>query len=100
MPAIMKNWLDVNFEGGFSHTYKNGKAIGLLKQKSARVFITSDAPSYLFWLVARPFEVTWRFIILGFVGIKCKSLTLYGNKRKRSTIEDQAFLNKVSKMVS
>jgi NAD(P)H dehydrogenase (quinone) len=99
MPAIMKNWLDVNFSGGFSHTYKDGKAIPLLTGKTARVFITSDAPSFVYWILARPFAVTWRLITLRFVGIKCKTVTLYGNKRKRSEDDDKAFLEKVKNMV-
>jgi NAD(P)H dehydrogenase (quinone) len=99
MPAIMKNWLDVNFSGGFSHTYKDGKPVPLLTGKTARVFITSDAPSIIYWFVARPFAVTWRLITLRFVGIKCKTVTLYGNKRKRSEDDDKAFLEKVKNMV-
>jgi NAD(P)H dehydrogenase (quinone) len=97
MPAIMKNWIDVNFSGGFSHTYKNGKPVPLLTAKRAKVFITSDAPAFLYWILFKPYAITWTFIILRFVGIKTDCVKLYGNKRKRSEEENLAFLEKVKK---
>jgi NAD(P)H dehydrogenase (quinone) len=99
MPAIMKNWLDMNFTGGFSHTYKNGKAIGLLNTKRAKVFITSDAPAFLYWFVAKPYATTWALIVLGFVGIKVDKVKLYGNKRKRTEGENIKFLDYVRNSV-
>jgi NAD(P)H dehydrogenase (quinone) len=99
MPAIMKNWIDVNFSGGFSHTYKEGKPVPLLTAKRAKVFITSDAPSFLYWLLFKPYAVIWVFIILRFVGIKTDCVKLYGNKRKRSEEENLAFLDKVKGLV-
>jgi NAD(P)H dehydrogenase (quinone) len=100
MPAIMKNWIDVNFSGGFSHSYKDGKPFGLLQGKQAKVFITSDAPAFLYWFLAKPYAITWSIIILRFVGIKTKCVKLYGNKRKRTEEENTIFLQKVQKLVS
>jgi NAD(P)H dehydrogenase (quinone) len=100
MPAIMKNWIDVNFSGGFSHTYKNGKPVPLLTAKRAKVFITSDAPAFLYWILFKPYAITWTFIILRFVGIKTDCVKLYGNKRKRSEEENLAFLERVKRLVS
>jgi NAD(P)H dehydrogenase (quinone) len=99
MPGIMKNWIDVNFSGGFSHTYKNGKPVPLLTAKRAKVFITSDAPAFLYWILFKPYAITWTFIILRFVGIKADCVKLYGNKRKRSEEENLAFLEKVKQLV-
>ena len=95
MPAIMKNWIDVNFAGGFSHSYKDGKPFGLLTNKQAKVFMTSDAPAFLYWFLAKPFAITWTIIILGFVGIKVKNVWLYGNKRKRTESQNLQFLESV-----
>jgi NAD(P)H dehydrogenase (quinone) len=99
MPAIMKNWIDVNFSGGFSHSYKDGKPFGLLKGKQAKVFITSDAKAFLYWFLFKPYAIIWSIIILGFVGIKTDCVKLYGNKRKRSEQENLEFLQKVQKLV-
>jgi NAD(P)H dehydrogenase (quinone) len=41
MPAIMKNFVDCNFTAGYAFRYENGKSIGLLKGKFARIFATS-----------------------------------------------------------
>jgi NAD(P)H dehydrogenase (quinone) len=99
MPAIMKNWLDVNFSGGFSHTYKDGKAIPLLTDKKAKVFITSDAPAFVYTFLAKPYATTWSMIVLKFVGIQTEFVKLYGNKRKRSDEENTKFLNWVKSRV-
>jgi NAD(P)H dehydrogenase (quinone) len=99
MPAIMKNWIDVNFSGGFSHTYKNGKPVPLLAKKRAKVFITSDAPAFIYWILLKPYATTWAFIILMFVGIKTDCVKLFGNKRKRTEQENIAFLEKVKRTV-
>jgi putative NADPH-quinone reductase len=40
-PAILKNFIDCNFHSGFAFRYENGKSVGLLKGKSARIIATS-----------------------------------------------------------
>lgn len=40
-PAILKNFIDCNFHSGFAFRYENGRPIGLLKGKSARIIATS-----------------------------------------------------------
>jgi putative NADPH-quinone reductase len=44
MPAIMKNFFDSNFLTGFAFKYENGKSVGLLKGKNARIIATSGGP--------------------------------------------------------
>jgi NAD(P)H dehydrogenase (quinone) len=95
MPAIMKNWLDVNFAGGFSHTFKNGHPVALLKGKRAKVFITSDGKEILYWILLKPYAIIWTFVTLGFVGIKVDCVKLFGNKRNRTEVENLEFLEKV-----
>jgi NAD(P)H dehydrogenase (quinone) len=95
MPAIMKNWIDVNFTPGFSHKYENHKPIPLLKGKTARVFLTSDAPAYLYLLIGLPYKSIWSIITFGFVGIKTSSITLFGDMRDRSENKISKILKKV-----
>jgi NAD(P)H dehydrogenase (quinone) len=99
MPAIMKNWIDVNFSGGFSHTYANGKPVPLLKGKRAKVFITSDTPSIIYTLLGKPYATIWNLVILRFVGIKVDCVKLFGNKRKQTEAQNLAFLDKVKATV-
>jgi hypothetical protein len=79
--------------------YKDGKPVPLLTAKRAKVFITSDAPAFLYWILFKPYAVTWTFIIFRFVGIKTDCVKLYGNKRKRSEEGNLAFLDKVKELV-
>lgn len=97
-PAILKNWIDVNLTSGFAFTHKDGKHIKLLSGKTARVFITCDAPAFIYTLMANPFKSIWSMITLDFVGIKCLSIDVLGNKRKQSTEKRAKFLAKVAKI--
>jgi NAD(P)H dehydrogenase (quinone) len=97
-PAIMKNWIDVNFSSGFSHRYENGKAVKMLTDKTARVFITCDAPAFIYNFLANPFKSIWSIITFGYVGIKCKSITVFGDKRNKTQQDTQNFLEKVKQL--
>ncbi len=97
-PAILKNWLDNNFAGGFAFKYIDGKPIGLLKGKTARVFITCDGSMWLYWLIAKPFWTIWNFGVLGFCGLKVKSIKVLDKKFKRTDAEKENFLAKVGAM--
>lgn len=50
MPAILKNFFDINFSSGFAFRFVPGKAFPdkLLLGKSAKVFYHCDAPSLLY----------------------------------------------------
>jgi NAD(P)H dehydrogenase (quinone) len=97
-PAIMKNWIDVNFSSGFSHRYENGKAVKMLTGKTARVFITCDAPAFIYNFLANPFKSIWSIITFGYVGIKCKSIVVFGGKRSKKPEEIERFLEKVKQL--
>jgi NAD(P)H dehydrogenase (quinone) len=98
MPAILKNWLDVNFSSGFSHKYENHKPVPLLKGKTARVFITSDAPAVIYSLVGFPYKTIWSLITFRFVGIKTTSVELFGDMRNRSDDKINKILAKVASL--
>ena len=78
MPAIMKNWMDSNFLAGFAFKYENGKSVGLLRGKSARIIATSGAPSF-FYKILLHIQLFWNMNRIGFCGIKQKSFTVFGN---------------------
>jgi len=94
-PAIMKNFLDNNLSSGFAFKYENGRPKGLLKGKTARVYITCDGPMWLYWMIAKPFWTIWNFGVLGFCGVKVKGITVLDQKFKRTDAEKEAFLEKV-----
>ncbi len=97
-PAILKNWLDINFSSGFAFAHKDGKVIKMLTGKTARVFITCDAPAFIYVLLANPFKSIWSMVTFGYVGIKCLSFDVLGNKRKQSPEKLAKFLEKVSQI--
>ncbi len=85
-PAILKNWVDMNFTSGFAYRYtKDSKFLPrqLLKGKIARIFITADGPSW-FYSVCKPFKTSWNLGRLGFCGLKLISFRLLSFKRKRT----------------
>ena len=86
-PAILKNWLDNVFHGWFSHEYKNGKPNGLLWPRTAKIFVTCGAPSFIFkWFPLR-FKMSWGKMKLGFAWIKLNKI-IFVDKiywRKKST---------------
>lgn len=94
-PAIMKNWLDNNLAGGFAFKYVNGRPVGLLKDKTARVFITCDGPMWLYWMIAKPFWTIWYLGVLRFCGMEVKGIKVLDKKFKRTDEEKERFLEKV-----
>ncbi|MDQ5912555.1 MAG: hypothetical protein QG568_770 [Patescibacteria group bacterium] len=97
-PAIMKNFIDVNFAGRFAFRYINGKPVGLLTGKTTAVFITCDGPRWLYWLIAMPFRTIWIHAILQYCGLKVKAFKLFDRKMFRTEAEQKAFLVKVEKI--
>jgi putative NADPH-quinone reductase len=99
-PAIMKNFIDVNFAARFAFRYVNGSPVGLLKGKTAAVFITCDGPRWLYWLIAMPFRTIWIHGILQYCGMKVKAFKFLDRKMFRTEEEKAAFLRKVEKIAT
>jgi putative NADPH-quinone reductase len=96
MPAIMKNFLDVNFAAHFAFRYNShGHPVGLLKGKTGSVFITCDSPWYIYMLIAMPFESIWRLAIIRFCGLRGKAFKVYYDRVKATPERDKVFLDKV-----
>ena len=94
-PAILKNFWDKNMAARFAYHYVDGKPVGLLHGKTARVFITSDGPKLLHWLLLNPVKTVWWLARLRFCGIQLKSFVLFDNMRKRSEENKLEQLKKV-----
>lgn len=94
-PAIMKNYIDVNFSAHFAFKYVNGKPVGLLQGKTAAVFITCDGSLWLYRLLALPFKTIWKYPILMLCGLKVKAFEVFDRKLFRTEGEKDKFLHKV-----
>lgn len=97
MPAIMKNFIDCNFTPGFAYRYVNGMPVGLLKGRTASVYITCDGSVWLYRFMGNPFKIIWRFIILYVCGLKVKKISVLGKKFKKTEVQLDSFLKKVNK---
>ena len=98
MPAILKNFFDQNFTSGFAFRYHNGKPRGLLKGKTARIFVTCDAPKWMYGIFFFPFFITISLFTLRFCGVKVVSKTIFDEKRKADEKKLTEWIQKVEKM--
>jgi putative NADPH-quinone reductase len=97
MPAIMKNFVDNNFASKFAYKYVDHKRVGLLKGKIARVYVTCDAPFWLYLTLALPYLTVWVAGILMFCGIEVTGFTIIRNRKFRDDKERATFLQKLKK---
>lgn len=72
MPAILKGFMDKVMSAGFAFKYVNRRPQGLLKGKTAAVFITSGSPKIFQYLLGHRYSRSIKTDILGFCGIKTK----------------------------
>lgn len=75
-PAIMKNFIDQNFTSRFAYKYIKGKRVGLLKGKTTRVYVTCDAPIWVYVLLGFPFVTMWVAGILIFCGFTVEGFSI------------------------
>ncbi len=97
MPAIMKNFVDNNITSHFAYKYVDGKRVGLLKGKTARIYVTCDAPAWLYLFLAIPYMTVWIAGILMFCGVKVKGFTVIRNRGFKDDEERAFFLKKLKK---
>jgi NAD(P)H dehydrogenase (quinone) len=97
-PAILKNWLDHVFQAHFAFKYENGKPVGLLKGKHAKVFATAGGPSILHTTFISPFKLNWEKAVNGFCGITPSTFLVCGNMSAPDVeVNFEKFLEKVRK---
>jgi putative NADPH-quinone reductase len=97
-PAILKNFFDKNFSAHFAYQYIDGKPVGLLGGKSARIFMTSDGPKFLQLLMLNPLKKIWCLARLRFCGIKIKSYVVFDKMLKRDEENRKELLKEVEKI--
>lgn len=97
VPAIFKGYIDRVFLPDFAFSYKsNGMVDGLLKGKSARVFITQDSP--YFWTRLVMGDPFWRMLnkgVLAFCGISPSERTTFTMVRKSTDTQRDKWLKEV-----
>ncbi|OIP54444.1 hypothetical protein AUK10_00840 [Candidatus Gracilibacteria bacterium CG2_30_37_12] len=98
-PAILKNWIDCNFGAGFAFTYENGKPVGLLRGKTARIFATSGAPGFVYSLFPVNYHILWGSMRLKFCGIKTTSIKVFGKMSNINDTDKQAMIDKEMKKI-
>jgi NAD(P)H dehydrogenase (quinone) len=94
-PAIMKNFIDCNFASHFAFNYVNGRPVGLLKGRTASVYITCDGSIWIYRLLLLPFKIIWSLIFLGVCGFKVRRVAILDKKFKKTDLELNCFLEKV-----
>ena len=79
-PAILKNFFDWNFSGGFAFDYVNSRPVGLLKGKKVKVFTTTGAPSFIYTITGanRRLKCMMKKQIIEFCGMKLDSFNIFG----------------------
>jgi NAD(P)H dehydrogenase (quinone) len=94
-PAIMKNFIDINFSSHFAFKYVDGRPVGLLKGRTVSVYITCDGPMWIYRLIGMPFRTIWSRIFLKTCGLKVRKICVLDKKIKRTEVELEHFLEKV-----
>ncbi|TGL24928.1 flavodoxin family protein [Leptospira bourretii] len=89
MPAILKAWIDRVFLPGFSFKYRKNSPLPekLLLGKTARIFVTMDAPSWYYkWFNKSPGVQLLKFGTLEFCGVSPVKVSVFAQvgTRKQS----------------
>jgi len=79
-PAILHNFIDWNFARGFAFEYINSRPKGLLSGKSVRVFTTTGAPKFIYFLTGanRRIKNNFKEQVVNFCGMELASFNIYG----------------------
>lgn len=97
-PAILKNFLDVNFSSGFAFRYtSSGRPLGLLKGRTARTFMTCDNSRFLYTILLIPHRLVWH-LALGLCGIRHRHFNLFDHVRLRSQAEKDRWAEQVKQI--
>lgn len=97
-PAIVKNFFDTNFTAGFAFEYTSKGQRGLLGDKTAKIFVTSDGPGFFYKFPIIPLKLIWGKARLGFCGVKLQKLVIFDKMRLRTDVEKEKMLKKVSEI--
>ncbi|MBO0475344.1 NAD(P)H dehydrogenase (quinone) [Enterococcus sp. DIV0840] len=100
MPAILKGFIDKVFSKGFAYKYKGSLPVGLLKEKSAWIITTEDAPKWYKKLFQQDYGTILKKQVLNMFGIKkVKHYSLSSMKNLNDT-QRKNFLQKMFEQAS
>lgn len=79
-PAILKNFFDWNLSMGFAAKFENGRPIGLLINKTVKVFTTTGTPKWLYCLTGanRRLKYMLKEQLVDFCGMKLEKFNIFG----------------------
>ncbi len=91
MPAILKNFIDWNFSYGFAFSYADGATVGLLKDKTMKIYTTTGAPLDIYEKIGAYDRLKDMFEqqIGSFCGMNFGSCNMYGAIGSRNTDYNQ-----------
>lgn len=97
MPAILKNFFDVNLSSWFAFTFKwdTKKQVKLLTDKTAKIFVHCDAPAFLYKIsFLSGIHIKHRIsrMILWRCGVRTTQYKLFGKLRSSSTQQKESYL--------
>jgi NAD(P)H dehydrogenase (quinone) len=108
-PAILKNFYDQVLTPGFAYKYGPRRFVpaklnvlphGLLTNKKVELFITYDAYRKLYFFIATPFSLIYRFFIFGFCGIWSVRIIHHSRTKFASDSRRQSWLNRTARVAS
>lgn len=96
MPAILKNFFDWNLSSGFAYSYIDSKPVGLLDNKTVKVFTTTGAPHFLYMLTGanRRLKNMFKKQIVEFCGMELDEFNIFGSV-DTSAKKTKEILNKI-----
>jgi NAD(P)H dehydrogenase (quinone) len=79
-PAILKNFFDWNLSKDFAFHYVNSRPVGLLKDKSVKIFTTTGAPKFIYTITGtnRRLKYMIKEQIVSFCGMKLEACHIFG----------------------
>lgn len=102
MPAILKNFIDVNFSSWFAFEFVKWKSMPkkLLTDKTAKIYYHSDAPAFLYKMPLMTGVNIKKYLIkaiLNFCGIKVTGGMCIGWLRGKTEQQRKAILETLSR---
>ena len=89
-PAILKNFFDWNLSKDFAFKYVDSRPVGLLIDKTVRVFTTTGAPKFIYTITGanRRLKNMIKEQIVSFCGMKLESCDIFGGVDTRAKNTD------------
>jgi putative NADPH-quinone reductase len=96
-PAILRNFIEVNFTSGFAFKFGKTGIIGLLKPKEVQLFVSTGGPKWLYSLGLFPLARSFRRTLKD-CGFTNTAKVVFGANRDKTPNEINAWLKVVEKI--